>query len=431
MTESVDLSALPAWDVIAGEGGVDAWVHAELTRRDLVDSRDTSTLSDSEKKQYKLRREEERRVRKLLRKHAWSAYRGAHLVHVGVGVFHHDTADVDRFDIEDPAARRAENDLPDLADVRALAKTLGVTIPRLRWLAYHREVETGTHYHRWRVPKRSGGQRLISAPKPELKRVQHWVAENITEHLPVHGAAHGFLTGRSTVTNAAVHAGAEVVVKLDLSDFYPTITAPRVKGLLRKAGYGEQVATILALLVTESPRETVEIEGKTYYVATGARSLPQGAPTSPSITNGICLRLDARLSALTTSFGYRYTRYADDLTFSWHRKDQAPIGPLLKVVGGIVRDEGFLVNRKKTRVLRPGRRQQITGLVVNGDHPVKARVPRKTVRNLRAAIKNLELGRPARDSVAELRGMAAYVYMTDPERGRTFLDRLAKISGGS
>lgn len=427
MTEAVNLDALPGWDAIAAEGGVDAWVHAELMRRDLIDHRDTSTLSDKERKQYKARREEERRIRKLLKKHAWAAYRGAHLVHVGVGVFHHDTADIDRLDIEDPEARRKENDLVDLPDVAALAKTLELTIPRLRWLAYHREVERGTHYHRWTVPKRTGGQRLISAPKPELKRVQRWIAQHITEHLPVHGAAHGFLAGRSTVTNATAHAGAEIVVKIDLSDFYPTITTPRVKGLLRKAGYDEQVATILALLVTESPREPIEIDGKTYYVATGARSLPQGAPTSPSITNAICLRLDARISALTKSFGFTYTRYADDLTFSWHKKDKAPIGPLLKVVGGIVRDEGFLVNRKKTRVLRGGRRQQITGLVVNGNHDVKARVPRKTVRNLRAAIKNLELGRPAKESLSELRGMAAYIYMTDPKKGRDFLDRLAKL----
>ena len=303
MTEAVQIS-LPDWPAIAAEGGVDAWVHAELMRRDLIDHRDTSTLSDKEKKLYKARREEERRVRRELERHGWAAYRGAHLVHVGVGVFHHDTADIDKLDIEDPAARRKENDLVDLPDAAALAKALDLSIPKLRWLCYHREVDTGSHYHRWTVPKRSGGKRLISAPKPTLKRVQRWIAQNVTEHLPVHGAAHGFLSGRSTVTNASAHAGAECIVKIDLSDFYPTITTPRVKGLLRKAGYGEQVATLLALLVTESPREPIEIDGKTYHVATGARSLPQGAPTSPSITNAICLRLDARIAALTKSFGF-------------------------------------------------------------------------------------------------------------------------------
>lgn len=420
---------LPDWAGIAAEGGIDAWVRSELMRRDLIDDRDTTQLSEREKKQYKARREEERRVRRLLQKHAWGAYRAAHVVHVGVGVFYHDTPDIDRFDIDDPGARRVLNDLPELADAIALATRLELTIPRMRWLAYHREVDSGTHYHRWKVPKRSGGERLISAPKPELKRVQHWIAEHITEHLPVHGAAHGFMAGRSTVSNAAAHAGARCVVKMDLEDFYPTITTPRVKGMFRKAGYGEQVATLLALLVTESPREEVPIDGKTFHVAVGARSLPQGAPTSPSITNAICLRLDTRLMALCRVLGFTYTRYADDLTFSWHQEGDAPVGRLLRAVGGIVTDEGFRVHRKKTRVMRQGRRQKITGLVVNGAHEVPARVPRLVIRQLRAAIKNRELGREGRgESLAELRGMAAYVNMSDPAKGRAFLQRLAALS---
>ena len=157
---------LPDWAGIAAEGGIDAWVRSELMRRDLIDDRDTTQLSEREKKQYKARREEERRVRRLLQKHAWGAYRAAHVVHVGVGVFYHDTPDIDRFDIDDPGARRVLNDLPELADATVLAARLELAIPRMRWLAYHREVDSGTHYHRWKVPKRSGGERLISAPKP-------------------------------------------------------------------------------------------------------------------------------------------------------------------------------------------------------------------------------------------------------------------------
>ena len=109
-----------------------------------------------------------------------------------------------------------------------------------------------------------------------------------------------------------------IVVKFDIKGFYPTVTFRRVKGLLRRAGLGEQVATLMALLATESPREEVVTHGRTHYVATGPRSLPQGAPTSPSITNALCLRLDCRLSGLARKLGCRYTRYADDLTFSWH-----------------------------------------------------------------------------------------------------------------
>lgn len=434
VTEQVDAAArpLPDWPEIATEGGLRQWVDAELRRRGLIDDiSDTSTLSDKQRKQYKARREEERRVRRALHAHGWAAFKRANLVHLGAGVFYHDTADVDRFDIDDPEGRRRENELPELPDVQALAAALELPVPRLRWLTFHREVDSGTHYHRWTVPKRDGGTRLISSPKPDLKRAQRWIARQITEHLPVHGAAHGFLSGRSTRTNAEVHAGAALVVKLDLRDFYPSVTLPRVRGLFRKAGYTEQVAAVLALLCTEAPREELELRGKLYHVATGPRSLPQGAPTSPSITNTLCLRLDARLAGLARKQGFSYTRYADDLTFSWHdRTGDPPLGKLLFALGVIVSDEGFTINDKKTRVMRAGARQKITGLVVNaaGEGVAAARVPRRTVRQLRAAIHNREQGRAGKgEDLEQLRGLAAYIHMTDPRRGRELLERIARL----
>lgn len=436
---------LPPWSEIAEAGGIDAWVVAQLQARGLWDEDvDTSTLSDRERKKYKARREEERRVRKQLRRHAWSEFRRNHLVHIGAGVFYHDTADVDRFDIKDPEARRQDNALPTLPDTAALARALGLTVSRLRWLVFHRPVDRSTHYHRWHVPKRDGGLRLISAPKPQLKAAQHWIARNITEHLPVHGAAHGFVPGRSTVTNAQVHAGARVVVKLDLQDFYPTITQPRVKGLLRKAGYGEQVATVLSMLCTEAPREVIELRGKPRHVAIGPRSLPQGAPTSPSITNALCLRLDRRMQGLARTLGFRYSRYADDLTLSWHGEDDAPVGKLLHRVRSIVSSEGFVVHPNKTRVMRSGRRQKVTGLVVNaldrsmdsnmdpsaGERPA-ARVPRTLRRKLRAALHNRRQGKAGPESLDHLHGFAAYVHMTDPSHGRPLLEQVAALREGT
>lgn len=450
---SIDGAEQPAWDRIDDAGGIRAWVNAELTRRGLTDDADPSSMSDKERKRYRARRDEERRVRRILEAQAWAAYKRAHLVHVGLGVFWHDTADYDRYDIAEPEARRQDNELPELRDVQALARVLELPIPRLRWMVYHREVDAGTHYHRWTVPKRDGGARLISAPKPALKRAQAWIARNITEHLPVHGAAHGFLAGRSTATNAAAHAGAHVVIKLDLRDFYPSITLPRVKGVFRKAGYGEQVATVLALLCTESPREEMVVHGRRYHVAVAPRSLPQGAPTSPSITNALSLKLDCRLAGLARKLGFRYTRYADDLTFSWHQDDDAPVGRLIRAVQRITGEEGFTVHEKKTRIMRAGRRQKVTGLVINRlparapdtkpgadadagtgavAGPGPARVPRKLVRRLRAAIHNRERGKAGQgDSLAQLRGWAAYVYMTDPARGRVFLDQLDRLDGAA
>jgi RNA-directed DNA polymerase len=418
------------WADVAAKGGIREWVDAEIARAGLTDPGVPSSMTDAEKKLYKARREEERRVRRELYKKAWNAYKRAHIVHLGPGVFWHDTADVDRFDAEDPERKRQENALPALPDVDALAKALGTDVPRLRWLAYHRDVDSGTHYHRWLVPKRDGSPRLISAPKPELKRIQRWIAREITEHLPIHGAAHGFVAGRSIATNAIVHATARIVVKLDIKGFYPTVTTRRVKGLLRRAGLGEQVATLLALLVTESPREEVVTHGRTYYVATGPRSLPQGAPTSPSITNALCLRMDCRLSGLARKLGGRYTRYADDLTFSWHGGERGDIGTLLRAVRMVVKSEGFEIHTKKTRVMRKGARQKVTGLIVN-TAPAgvpSVRVPRKTVRQLRAAIRNRELGRPGKgETLEQLKGLAAFVMMTDRARGHAFMERIDRL----
>src|SRR5262245_35943248 len=423
------MTELLRWSDVAAAGGIREWVDAEIGRQGLTDPGAAPSMTDAEKKNYKARREEERKVRRELYKRAWLSYKRAHIVHLGPGVFWHDTADVDRFDADDPEKKRQDNGLPALADVDALAKVLGLTVPRMRWLAFHRDVDSGTHYHRWLVPKRDGTPRLISAPKPELKAAQRWIMREVTEHLPVHGAAHGFLTGRSIVTNAVVHAGARIVVKLDIRGFYPTVTMRRVKGLLRRAGLGEHVATLMALLATESPRDEVVTHGRTYYVATGARSLPQGAPTSPSITNALCLRLDCRLSGLARKLGCRYTRYADDLTFSWHGKGKSDVGTLLRAVRMIVRAEGFEIHASKTRVMRSGARQKVTGLVVNAapGRPA-ARVPRKTLRQLRAAIKNRELGRPGKgESLEQLKGMAAFVMMTDRDRGKAFMERIDRL----
>lgn len=445
--------ASPTWEQMRDAGGTDAWIQQELRRRSLLDEGvDTATLSDRERKQYKVRREEERRVRRILQKIAWSAYQKAHLVHLGLGIFHHDTADLDRFDIAEPEVRRRDNDLPEIPDAEALAKRLELPMSRLRWLTFHREVDTGTHYHHWRVPKRTGGERLISAPKPDLKRIQHWITHNISEHLPVHGAAHGFVPGRSILSNAQVHAGAEVIIKLDLHQFFPSVTFPRVKGLFRKAGYGEQVATVLALVCTDSPRVIQEIRGKTHYVAEGPRGLPQGAPTSPSIANAVCLGLDCRLGGLAKKLGFRYTRYADDLAFSWSQPTQGPNGSaalnpsnsshptppfhtlplntLLKAVEQIVQEEGFRLNPKKTRVMRPGRAQKVTGLVVNrlASGSPRPRVTRKVRRQVRAALHNRAKGKArAGESLETVQGLAAYIHMTDRLQGRRLLMRIQQL----
>jgi hypothetical protein len=428
------------WKAIAEAGGLDAWVEAELKARGVLTTGDPSTMSDKERSQYKERKKAEAKEKRILRRQAWDAYFATHISHLGAGVHWEDSTDPDKFDVANREERAKSMGLPALVGADDLAKALGLPIARLRWMAFHREVDTGSHYRRWLIPKRDGSSRTITAPKRELKAAQRWALRNVFDKLPVHGAAHGFLSARSIVTNAQAHAGADTVVKVDIKDFFPTVTWRRVRGLLRKAGMAEGPATLIALLSTEAPREVVQFRGKTLYVATGPRVLPQGAPTSPAITNAICLRLDRRMSGLAKKLGFRYTRYADDLTLSWRRPEKvekgasprAPIGTLIRGIKQILLSEGFRIHPSKTVVMRTGSRQKVTGLVVNkaGEGIAEARVPRDTLRKLRAAIKNRELGRPGKgESLAQLKGMAAFVYMTDPARGRAFLDRLTALEG--
>src|SRR5689334_15388874 len=119
---------------------------------------------------------------------------------------------------------RLHDGLPALADAKALADAMGVPLGELRFLVFNRKVASVNHYQRFTIPKKSGGERLISAPMPRLKRTQYWVLDNILARVPLHDAAHGFAPQRSILTNARNHVGRDVVINLDLKDFFPTLT---------------------------------------------------------------------------------------------------------------------------------------------------------------------------------------------------------------
>ena len=305
------------WRSIEQAGNVDAYIESQLRELGyLVERRETDGMSKRELSEYKKSLKAEAAEKRKLKRDAWDAYRQKHIVHLGEGIYWNDQDDFDRWDLDEPEKRAAENELPPINNPTELAQMMNLTIPQLRWLAYHRDAATQVHYRRFTIPKRDGSDREIWAPLPILKEAQRWILDNIVEKLLVHGSAHGFLPGRSIVSNASVHVDSRIILKMDLRNFFPTVTYRRVKGVFRKAGYREQIATLLALVCTESPREVVQSNGKTWYVSLGPRSLPQGAPTSPGLTNAICLKLDGRLSGLAKKYGWRYTRYADDLTFS-------------------------------------------------------------------------------------------------------------------
>jgi len=292
-----------------------------------------------------------------------------------------------------------------------VAAALSLTIGQLRHLSQHRQRETVAHYITFAIRKRSGGERLIHAPKRRLKEVLRKLDRLLVRKLPKSEHAHGFVRGRSIASNAAGHVGHAVVLRFDIKDCFPTIHYGRVRGLLIALGYSYPVAAALSVLMTEAPRQPVAAEGKLYHVPTGPRVCVQGAPTSPGLCNAILLRLDRRLAGLARMYRFAYTRYADDLTFSGDNTHM--IAKILKLVPEIVKAEGFAINAEKTRIMKAGQRQSVTGVVVN-----KAMgLSRQERRKLRAALHRLRTRADAADAAASatermrLTGKLAYLAM--------------------
>jgi hypothetical protein len=322
--------------------------------------------------------------------------------------------------------------LPQVATLGELRKLLDIRSERqLGYFLLATDADGGP-YTRFTIPKRDGRERAICAPKKQLRWVQRHILDMVLALVPPHDAAHGFVPGRSTVTNARPHTGAALLVKFDLENFFPTIHYYRVVGLFARLGYtvddarfgnddgSHRVAATLARLCCYTPDPHAWHLGHT----------PQGAPTSPAISNLVCRRLDARLTGLARRNGGVYTRYADDLTFSF-AKDELDLGRFRWWVDQVCQQEGFFVNQAKFRVIRASQRQVVTGIVVND----VLRVPRGERRRFRAVLHNCKThgvesqARGRRDFAGWLRGYAAYIHMVHPEEGVELLRQVEDLLG--
>lgn len=312
--------------------------------------------------------------------------------------------------------------LPVWAGEADVAAALGLTVKQLRHYSIHRQRETTCHYVTFAIRKRSGGQRMIHAPKRRLKAIQRKLHDLLASKLPVSPFAHGFRQGRSVATNATPHVAKPVIIKLDIADCFPTIHVGRIRGLLIAYGYSYTVAQTLAVLMTEPPRQPIEAEGKLYHVPVGPRVCVQGAPTSPALCNAVLKRMDHRLAGLARKYGFEYTRYADDLTFSGH--DPAHIKRIITLAARIAREEGLPLNRQKTRVLRAGQRQTVTGVTVNQTLGLS----RQERRRLRAALhQQCQAQAPDPVKARQLAGKLAYLRMLNPAQA----DALLKPAAGN
>lgn len=322
--------------------------------------------------------------------------------------------------------------LPAIHDDKELADFLGLEYKQLRYLCYHRDVVEQDHYHRFSVPKRNGKERSIAAPKPMMKQAQKLILEKLLELVPVSGCAHGFIKAHSVVSGALVHEPKpELLINMDLENFFPTITFERVRGMFHALGYSGYIASLLAMLSTYCERMPIEVKGRIRYVKTSDRILPQGSPASPMITNIICRNLDRRLEATAAQYHCQYSRYADDMSFSFPElPEKKMISAAAAAIVSVVEDEGFYINRDKTRYLKKNNRQCVTGIVINHEEPGVSKI---WMKRMRAAIYNAgkkkEAGTLEPSSIREISGMVSWLKAVNPGRYQRLIDAAKQVIG--
>ncbi len=269
-------------------------------------------------------------------------------------------------------------DIPaEFADETALLAYLGMGTAELKKIWYYRV----RMYRNFSIAKSPHKVRMISAPDDRLKFLQRKLADKLTELYRPRDPVHGFVAKRSVKTNAHAHLRRRFVVNLDLKDFFPTISQNRVEGMLSSLGLNSRVAEIIA------------------HICCNKGHLPQGAPSSPVLSNMLCFRLDKNLMGIARSARCIYTRYADDITFSSFQPPTALFDPTPPSAGrfspdllapslrGVFLQNGFVLNPEKAHYADRHSRRIVTGLKVNE----LLNVDRRYVRNIRAALYSVDV----------------------------------------
>lgn len=242
------------------------------------------------------------------------------------------------------------------------------------------------HYRQFKISKRGGGERVISSPRTFLKVVQYWILDYLLHSLPCHPNCHSYQKGKSILSNSLPHVGRKYVANIDISNFFPSISEKMVFDFLKSNNFGEQLSKAVARIVTLN------------------NGLPQGAPTSPVISNSFLSQFDDNLSKQALLFHIVYTRYADDMTISGENKEN--IASFIKIIEQNLKDIGLSINDKKTRIASRGGQQKVTGIVVNEI----AQPSRKFRKNIRSMFHHAELNPELFvDKINVLRGYVSYL----------------------
>lgn len=259
--------------------------------------------------------------------------------------------------------------------------------------------------------KKSGSKRTIDAPNQELKGIQAWILRNILEHIDVHNSCHGFVKNRGIRTNAKQHLNKKYVCRLDLKDFFPSIDITRVKQVFKKYTNDVVSAEILSRLCTF----------QSY--------LPQGAVTSPAISNIVFIKCDKSIEKTCGAKRIIYTRYADDLTFSSNNRER--IFETISKVKKIIHKNGFEINNNKTQFFGGKGPIRVTGVNLN---PGYLSIGRRRKRELRASIHNLIIKESKDVDINKTLGMLSFLRDIEPmnyDKTVKYLKRLKTIKRSS
>lgn len=233
--------------------------------------------------------------------------------------------------------------VPPLLDIGVLSELCDVDISVVAGAIR----DPGKYYRQFQIPKRRGGVRALSAPTPDLLKCQRWIAQSILVGGKLHEAATAYREGLGLLSNVTPHVNAQSVLRCDLKDFFPSIGIARVVAVFRSFGYLPKMAYELARLCCLLDK------------------LPQGAATSPALSNIIATRMDTRLAGVARANDLNYTRYSDDLTFS----GEVVHGAIISEIADIAADEGFSLHPAKTVLVSGSTRKLVTGVSVGGDKP--------------------------------------------------------------
>lgn len=281
--------------------------------------------------------------------------------------------------------------LPALENIRDFSDLTHVSARTIFNLSIHSD----KYYKTFTIPKKSGKPRTISQPARALKGLQSWILVHILNKLSVSEACKGFEAGSSTKDNAIPHIGANNMLSLDLKDFFPTVKRNQVYNIFKALGYNNVMCAMFTNICS--------FQG----------ALPQGSPCSPKLANLSASSLDVRIKGYVEKRGIKYTRYADDLTFSGMHPEQ--LVKILPMVKHIIREENFEINPEKTRVAGASKAKSVTGLIVTHD---AVGVGKEQFKKIRAKIQHLTLPSEQSNSklLFEVGGWLSYLNSVDKKR---------------